>query len=113
MTTESTTIVRVTHRFAATPERVSAFTASTVAVYVPRAFPYSWVTDGSVVSSTPQFTPSILVERIPLKTTTTLASRMRSVPEWVLAAIGVVGVVLEVRPRARRTREGAVMGTDG
>jgi apolipoprotein N-acyltransferase len=67
--------------------------------------------DGSVVSSTPQFTPSVLVERIPLKTTTTLASRMRSVPEWVLAAIGVMGVGLAVLPRSRR--KGAGMGTDG
>jgi apolipoprotein N-acyltransferase len=67
--------------------------------------------DGSVVSSTPQFTPSVLVERIPLKTTTTLASHMRSVPEWVLAAIGVVGVGLAVLPRSRR--KGAEMGTDG
>src|SRR6187431_2239394 len=36
----------------ATPERVSAFTASTWTVYVPReSFPYSWVTDGTVVST--------------------------------------------------------------
>src|SRR5215208_5387586 len=36
----------------ATPERVRAFTASTCATYVPREpFPYSWVTDGTVVST--------------------------------------------------------------
>jgi apolipoprotein N-acyltransferase len=69
--------------------------------------------DGSVVSSTPQLTPSVLVERIPLKTTTTLASRMRSAPEWVLTVIGVVGVGIAVWPRSWRTGEGTEMGSDG
>ncbi|MCW0215518.1 MAG: apolipoprotein N-acyltransferase [Pseudonocardia sp.] len=62
--------------------------------------------DGTVTASTGQFVPGTLVERTVLRDTTTLASRLRSVPEWVLTAVGVLAVgaaVLAGRRRQRRT----------
>jgi apolipoprotein N-acyltransferase len=60
--------------------------------------------DGTVTASTQQFTPDVLVDRTALRDTTTLASRWRSVPEWVLVALGVgaVGVALVSRRRGIR-----------
>ncbi|MGQ0575834.1 MAG: apolipoprotein N-acyltransferase [Pseudonocardia sp.] len=53
--------------------------------------------DGSVVARTGQFTPGSLVERVPLRSTTTLAASARSVPEWVLAGTGLVMIGLGFR----------------
>jgi apolipoprotein N-acyltransferase len=47
-----------------------------------------------VTASTGQFAPGILVDRIVLRDTSTLASRLRAGPEWVLAAVGVVAVAV-------------------
>jgi apolipoprotein N-acyltransferase len=69
--------------------------------------------DGSVLSSTPQFTPSVLVEPIPLRDTTTLATRVRSGPEWVLVAVGVLAVGVTVARRSRHGGRGPGMGDDG
>jgi apolipoprotein N-acyltransferase len=53
--------------------------------------------DGTVVARTGQFTPGLLVERVPLRTTTTLASSVRSVPEWVLTVTGLVMIGVATR----------------
>ncbi|GAA1259521.1 apolipoprotein N-acyltransferase [Pseudonocardia aurantiaca] len=57
--------------------------------------------DGTVTASTKQFTPDVLVDRTALSDTTTLASRWRSTPEWVLVALGVVAVGAAVVSRRR------------
>ncbi|SHG24571.1 apolipoprotein N-acyltransferase [Streptoalloteichus hindustanus] len=59
--------------------------------------------DGTVVRDTALFTPDVLVENVPLRTTATLATRLGAVPEWVLSALGVaaLGWVM-VRGVARR-----------
>jgi apolipoprotein N-acyltransferase len=62
--------------------------------------------DGSVVDRTGAlYTPGVLVDRVPLRTTTTLATRLGPAPEWVLAALGaaavVMGAVLTRRARRR------------
>ncbi|GAA4926660.1 apolipoprotein N-acyltransferase [Actinomycetospora succinea] len=58
--------------------------------------------DGSLVARTgPLFTPGVLVERVPLRTTTTLATRLGPAPEWVLVALGLVGVAAGVVARRR------------
>jgi len=57
--------------------------------------------DGTVVSRTGQFTPGVLVERVALRSTTTLATSTRSAPEWALAVIGVAAVGFAVR-RSRK-----------
>lgn len=53
--------------------------------------------DGTVVARTGQFQPGVLVERLPLRATTTLATSVRSAPEWTLVAVGLVAVGIAVR----------------
>ncbi len=70
--------------------------------------------DGTVTASTRQFTPDVLVDRTVLRDTTTLASRLRSVPEWILVASGLMAIaaatVVQRRvgatPRARKDEHG-------
>ena len=58
--------------------------------------------DGTIVARTGAlFTPGLLVEQVPLRTTTTLATRLGAGPEWVLAGIGVLAVVAGVVTRRR------------
>ena len=53
-------------------------------------------TDGVVTGHTGQFVPGTLVGVETLKDTTTLATRLRSVPEWVLTAVGVSAIAAAV-----------------
>jgi apolipoprotein N-acyltransferase len=55
--------------------------------------------DGSEVRHTAQFTPAALVEHIPLRRTATLASRLGSIPEWLLVLVGVGASVSAARRR--------------
>jgi apolipoprotein N-acyltransferase len=59
--------------------------------------------DGSVSQSTGMFTPAALVERVPLRTATTLSDQLAPAPEWVmvLAGLGALGVAVAVRRRGR------------
>ncbi|WP_238591992.1 apolipoprotein N-acyltransferase [Pseudonocardia sp. EC080625-04] len=45
---------------------------------------------GAVTARTGQFVPGVLVDRIELRTTTTLSARLRSGPEWTLTVIGLL-----------------------
>ncbi len=60
--------------------------------------------DGTVTARTEQFTQEVLVDRTTLRTTTTLAALLRSGPEWVLVALGLVAVGVAVAARRRGTR---------
>jgi apolipoprotein N-acyltransferase len=60
--------------------------------------------DGTVTDRTGQFQPGILVDQPTLKDTTTLATRWRSAPEWVLVALSVVAVGAGVVARRRSGR---------
>jgi apolipoprotein N-acyltransferase len=63
--------------------------------------------DGTVTATTSTFTPDVLVDATPLRATTTLAGRLRAVPEWALLAAGLAGVGLaRVSRRAGRARAG-------
>jgi apolipoprotein N-acyltransferase len=57
--------------------------------------------DGAVTASTERFVPDVLVDRTVLRTTTTIAARLRSGPEWVLVALGAGAVVASALRRAR------------
>jgi apolipoprotein N-acyltransferase len=72
--------------------------------------------DGTVTQATKQFTPAYLVSATVLRDTTTLASRLRSGPEWTLAALGVLavaGALWTGRSARRATAGGEDGGTDG
>ncbi|MFC7615285.1 apolipoprotein N-acyltransferase [Actinokineospora soli] len=60
--------------------------------------------DGSIVSSTGLFTPDALVERVPLRTATTIAHRLGAWPERVMVAVGLAALAaaLVAGRRARR-----------
>jgi len=59
--------------------------------------------DGSVTQSTSLFTPAALVERVPLRSTTTLSDQLGPAPEWAMVAVGLgaLGVAIAVRRRSR------------
>ena len=67
--------------------------------------------DGTVTRRTGQFVPDVLVDRVELRTTTTLSARLRSGPEWALAVIGLAaaGLALVVTRRER----GDAVGSSG
>jgi apolipoprotein N-acyltransferase len=59
--------------------------------------------DGGVrMRSGALFTPDVLVATVPLRTGTTLATRLGSLPELLLAALAVLGLVFAVAPSRRR-----------
>jgi apolipoprotein N-acyltransferase len=62
--------------------------------------------DGAVTAATSRFTPDVLVGETPLRATTTLAGRLRALPEWVLLATGLAGAGTAVARARRRGRAG-------
>ncbi|MEK6440396.1 apolipoprotein N-acyltransferase [Pseudonocardia sp. T1-2H] len=65
---------------------------------------------GTVTAGTGQFVPGTLVGATVLRDTTTLASRLRSVPEWMLTVVGVVAIGAAVLRGRRRRTDSAVVG---
>jgi len=61
--------------------------------------------DGTVRQRSQLFTPDALVARVPLRSGTTLATRVGAAPEWLLVVLGV-GALFLVAWRGRRRREG-------
>ncbi|MDQ3760907.1 MAG: apolipoprotein N-acyltransferase [Actinomycetota bacterium] len=53
--------------------------------------------DGTVEQHTTLFTPDVLVARVPLRSGTTLATRLGPAPEWALVALGMLGVAAGTR----------------
>ncbi|MCE3552032.1 apolipoprotein N-acyltransferase [Pseudonocardia sp. RS11V-5] len=68
--------------------------------------------EGTVTGSTGQFVPGTLVAVETLEDTTTLATRLRSVPEWVLTAAGVMAIGAALLA-GRRARRGAAAAQEG
>ncbi|MFE5833948.1 apolipoprotein N-acyltransferase [Streptomyces sp. NPDC056508] len=62
--------------------------------------------DGEVVTETRMFTPDVLVEKVPLRSSQTPATRMGTLPEALLAALAAAGLGWSAlrSVRARRTR---------
>lgn len=58
--------------------------------------------DGTVEQHTTLFTPAALVARVPLRSGTTLATRLGPAPEWGLVALGVLGVITALMVHGRR-----------
>ncbi|MFL6124169.1 apolipoprotein N-acyltransferase [Actinophytocola sp.] len=57
--------------------------------------------DGSVIRSTGLFTPAALVERVPLRSTTTLSDQLGPAAEWAMAAVGLGALVVAIVVRRR------------
>ncbi|MFD3726288.1 apolipoprotein N-acyltransferase [Streptomyces sp. NPDC058671] len=62
--------------------------------------------DGEIVAETRMFTPDVLVEKVPLRSSLTPATRMGTLPEALLVALGAAGLGWSVvrTVRARRMR---------
>ena len=66
-------------------------------------------TAGVVATTGALFTPGVLVERVPLRTTTTTATRLGALPEGIVAGLGGVALLAAAgtgAARRRRTRGG-------
>ncbi|MER8045907.1 apolipoprotein N-acyltransferase [Streptomyces sp. NPDC094032] len=67
--------------------------------------------DGEIVAQTKMFTPDVLVEKVPLRSSLTPATRMGTLPEALLVAVAAAGlgwsVARSVRARRGRTATGA------
>jgi apolipoprotein N-acyltransferase len=62
--------------------------------------------DGTVSQQTGLFTPAALVERVPLRSTTTLSDRLGGWPEWIMVLVGLAALAAGVAVRRRRTDPG-------
>ncbi|HEX3829137.1 MAG TPA: apolipoprotein N-acyltransferase [Sporichthyaceae bacterium] len=65
--------------------------------------------DGAITQQTQIFTPAALVATVPLRSSTTVADRLGSWPEWVMVAGSLVALAFGIRAgvRRRRTLRGA------
>ncbi|WP_406345621.1 apolipoprotein N-acyltransferase [Streptomyces sp. NBC_00648] len=61
--------------------------------------------DGEVVQKTAMFTPDSLVAKVPLRSSETPATRLGTVPEWVLVALAAAGLGWAVSRTVRARRE--------
>jgi apolipoprotein N-acyltransferase len=61
--------------------------------------------DGTVEKQTKLFTPDALVARVPLRSGTTLATRLGPAPEWMLVALGLSGVAAALMVQGAKAGE--------
>jgi apolipoprotein N-acyltransferase len=64
--------------------------------------------DGTVEQHTDLFVPAVLVAEVPLRTTTTLATRLGAGPEWMLVTLAVAAVFAAAVTRGRDDAQTAV-----
>lgn len=60
--------------------------------------------DGSVVADSDLFTERTMVADVPLRDSTTLATRLGRIPGWIFAGLGLAAVALTTRNRAHGSR---------
>ncbi|HEU5473811.1 MAG TPA: apolipoprotein N-acyltransferase [Actinophytocola sp.] len=58
--------------------------------------------DGSISQRTGLFTPAALVERVPLRSATTISDRLGALPEWVMVFAGLAALTTALAVRRRR-----------
>ncbi|MFC9340782.1 apolipoprotein N-acyltransferase [Streptomyces sp. NPDC057020] len=63
--------------------------------------------DGEIVAETKMFTPDVLVEKVPLRSSLTPATRMGTLPEALLAALAAAGLGWSAFRSVRARRTGA------
>nr|WP_244884187.1 apolipoprotein N-acyltransferase [Carbonactinospora thermoautotrophica] len=66
--------------------------------------------DGRLVDRSAEFTPDVMVHRVPLRDGITPASRLGALPEWILAIVGVLACVAAVPRRAGPPARPAALG---
>ena len=69
--------------------------------------------DGTVTDSSALFEPTTLVAQVPLRSSTTLATRLGSIPEFALAAAATLALIAAALRTAGRRRRPAAPSTDG
>ncbi|MFF8839288.1 apolipoprotein N-acyltransferase [Streptomyces sp. NPDC015130] len=70
--------------------------------------------DGEIVAQTKMFTPDVLVEKVPLRSSLTPATRMGTLPEAALVTLAAAGLLWSALGSARARRErAAAAGTEG
>lgn len=69
--------------------------------------------DGTVTDSSALFEPTTLVSQVPLRSSTTLATRLGSIPEFALAAAATLALIAAALRTAGRRRRPAAPSTDG
>ncbi|MGH3391243.1 MAG: apolipoprotein N-acyltransferase, partial [Actinomadura sp.] len=57
--------------------------------------------DGRMIDESAEFRPDIQVAQVPIRTSRTLADRLGAAPEWALALLGVVAVLVAARTGRR------------
>ena len=68
--------------------------------------------DGKVVERTREFTADTLVMNVPLRDAHTIATRIGSAPEWILAIVGLLACAYGVFRRRRESATGTTATTD-
>ncbi|WP_137872458.1 apolipoprotein N-acyltransferase [Rhodococcus sp. Q] len=69
--------------------------------------------DGTVTDSSALFEPTTLVAQVPLRSSTTLATRLGSIPEFALAAAATLALIAAALRTAGRRRRPAAPSTEG
>ncbi|WP_329275987.1 apolipoprotein N-acyltransferase [Streptomyces sp. NBC_00691] len=69
--------------------------------------------DGEIVAETKMFTPDVLVEKVPLRSSLTPATRMGTLPEAVLVALAAAGLGWSAFRSVRARRTGTEQGGTG
>jgi apolipoprotein N-acyltransferase len=69
--------------------------------------------DGTVQQQTTLFTPAALVAQVPLRASTTLATRLGPGPEWVMTALGLLGTGIALAGRPKRKPGQRIRGAGG
>ncbi|WP_017975735.1 apolipoprotein N-acyltransferase [Actinopolyspora halophila] len=57
--------------------------------------------DGTVIEQSRQYTADLLIQQVPLRSTTTLATRLGTLPTWILTALGIGALLATLRTSYR------------
>ncbi len=91
-------------QFAMTRLRAIEF-GKTILVASPSGISGVIAPDGTVVARSRKATREVFVERVPLRTAPTLATRLGRVPEWVMTFVGLAALAVAWRRRERTKAE--------
>ena len=79
----------------------------TVAVSSTSGISAVFAPDGTLMGRLPELVGGHIIEQVPLRSSLTVADALGAWPEWVLVALGVLGLVAGITARRRRGRQSA------